>query len=98
MLVEEGDDFFRMPFEVIVTVPEALLGVLDPQQFLTSQQIEGFLRVLGVPRPFVLEDGHLHLGGRELRSHFSGHESAHLEQLEIDEFLILADALELRNG
>ena len=60
MLIEEGDDFFRMSSEVIVTVPEAFLGVLDPQQFLVraSQHIEGFLRVLGVSssiRPRGLE-------------------------------------------
>ena len=30
MLVEEGDDLFRMPAEVVVPVPEALPGVPDP--------------------------------------------------------------------
>jgi hypothetical protein len=45
MLVKEGDDFFRMPSEVVVTVLETSRGALDAEQFLvlTSQQIEGLL-------------------------------------------------------
>jgi hypothetical protein len=41
VLVEEGDDSFRMTSEVIVTVLEATCGALDPEQFLvlTSQRI-----------------------------------------------------------
>jgi hypothetical protein len=53
VLVEEGDNFLRMLSEVIVTVLEAPGGALDPEQllFLAAQQIEGLLRVLGIPCP-----------------------------------------------
>ena len=55
VFVEEGDDSFRMPSEVIVSVLEAPRGTLDPEQFLflATQQIEGLLRVLGIPCPGV---------------------------------------------
>jgi hypothetical protein len=50
MLVEEREDFFRMPSEVVVTILEASGRTLDPNQFLllASQQIEGLLCVLRV--------------------------------------------------
>jgi hypothetical protein len=52
MPVEEGDDFFRMPSEVIVPVLEAPRGALDPEQFLfvAGKQVEGLLCVLGISR------------------------------------------------
>jgi hypothetical protein len=69
MLVEEGENFFRMPSEVVVPVLEAPRGALDPEQFLVlaSQQIEGLLSVLrisgsGVPEHLDHEHGHLHPG------------------------------------
>ena len=34
MLVEEGEDFFGMPSEVIVSVLEAAGGALNPEHFL----------------------------------------------------------------
>lgn len=30
--------------------------------------------------------------------HFRGNETAHFQQLEVDEFLVLADALQFREG
>src|SRR5262245_21005292 len=56
--VEEGDDLFRMPSEVVVSVLEASRGALDPEQFLVfaCQQVEGLLRVLRVPRPGVIQN------------------------------------------
>ena len=49
MLIEEGNNFFVMLSEVIVTVLEAPGGALDPEQFLpfAAEQIEGSLRVFG---------------------------------------------------
>src|ERR671921_3058372 len=56
--VEEGDDLLRVPAEVVVAVPEAGGGVLDPEELLVlaAQQVEGLLRVLGVPGPGIVED------------------------------------------
>jgi hypothetical protein len=56
MLVEEGDDFFGMPSEAIVTVLEAPGGALDPEQFLlfAAEQVEGLLRIFGIPDSGVL--------------------------------------------
>jgi hypothetical protein len=34
MPVEECDDSFRVPSEMIVAIPESLCGVFDPEQFL----------------------------------------------------------------
>ena len=51
MLVEERDDTFRIPTEVVVAIPEAFGGVLDPEQFLVlaCKKIESLLRVFGIP-------------------------------------------------
>ena len=48
----EGNDFFGMPPEVVVTVLKRLetsRGVLDPEQFffLARKQVEGLLRASG---------------------------------------------------
>lgn len=94
-----------MPSEVIVPVLEASRSILDPKQFLvlTSQQIEGLLCVFRISCPRVLqhldhEDGHLHTGGPQMWSHFGGNKRAHLEQFQIDQFLVLPHALQLREG
>jgi hypothetical protein len=34
VLLEQGDDFFRMPFGVVITVLEASRDVLDPERFM----------------------------------------------------------------
>ena len=43
------------------------------------------------------EHGHFHAGGPEMGRHFRRNESSHLQQFEVDELLILADALQLRH-
>lgn len=48
--IEEGDEFFRVPAEVIVTVLAALGHVFDPDHFslFGSEHVKGFLRVFTV--------------------------------------------------
>jgi hypothetical protein len=67
VLVEEGDDLFRMTSEIIVGVLEASCGALDPKQLLVlaAEQVEG----LPAPAPPALSRAGLHL---TLLSHFRG--------------------------
>ena len=53
MLVEEGEDFFRMPSEVVVTILEASGRALDPEQLLllAAKQIAGLLGVFRISCP-----------------------------------------------
>ena len=105
MSVEEGEDLLRISSEVVVAILEASSRVLNPDHFLLfgSKHIEGFLRVFRVLGPCVVS----HLNGqvrhrdcrrKELRGHVRGREGTHLQQLQVDEFLILGDSLNSENA
>jgi hypothetical protein len=51
MLIKKGDDLFRMPSEVIVTVLETFRGVLDPEQFLLQGLLHSFFAKPAFDRP-----------------------------------------------
>ncbi len=103
MLVEEGKDFLRISSEVVVAILEASRCVFNPDHFLLfgCKQIEGLLRVFRVLGPRIVphlnrEVGHRDFRRKELRGHIGSREGAHLQQFQIDELLILADSLQLR--
>ena len=74
MLIEEGDDLFRMPAEVIVTVPEALFGVPDPSPTRLGAFDGAFRKSVG-PIPAVLGQRSEGAQAEEQETTDDGHES-----------------------
>src|SRR5918999_5714103 len=101
VLVEEGDDLLRVPAEVVLAVREPVGGALDPEELLVlgPQHVERLLRVLGVPGPGVVEDlvhpdRHRDGVGEMVRGHLGRGPATHLQQLQVDQLLVLADPLQ----
>ena len=55
VVVEKRDDSLRIPTEVVVAIPEAFGGILDPEQFivLACQQIEHRVRAVSPVRTAI---------------------------------------------
>jgi hypothetical protein len=92
-----------MSFETQHAALEAPSHVLNPDHFLFfgSKHVEGFLRVFRILGLYVVSHlnrqvRHRDRRRKELRRHVRSREGTHLQQLQVDEFLILGDSLQLR--
>lgn len=100
ILFQKGQRLFGVAAEPVVAVLEAFRRALDPVKFLVAagQGVKGTLgvgRILddGVVVDLPHENGELDVGRPQLARHVGGGETSQLEEFQVDEFLVLADAL-----